>query len=122
MWLRLQNTQDCPRPGCSAGKRCMAPLDVVRARDSTECGSPVLTCFDYLGHRRGKIMHDKLSFDTDDAIASPRKLAIPTRVRAPAPSVIAAINFNDQPNGWRQEIHDEAEQRHLAPKRNAEPT
>jgi len=29
--------------------------------------------------------------------------------------VIAAINFNDQPNGWREEIHDEAEQRHLAP-------
>jgi hypothetical protein len=36
--------------------------------------------------------------------------------------VIAAINFNDQPNSWREEIYDEAQHRHLAPKRNAELT
>ena len=82
----------------------------------------LLDCRCDFGERGIKIMHDKHSFDADDAIAGPGKLAIPARVGALAPRVIAAINFNDQPNGWREEVHDEAKQRHLAPKRNAELT
>jgi hypothetical protein len=34
--------------------------------------------------------------------------------------MIAAINFNDELRGWREEVHDEAEHRHLVAKRDAE--
>ncbi len=62
----------------------------------------------YYGHHRVKISHDELGLDPDDAVASTRELAIPACVGTLAPSVIATINFNDQPNGWGVEVNDEA--------------
>jgi hypothetical protein len=63
---------------------------------------------------------DQLGIDTDNAIASLRQLAIPARVGGLAPGVIAAINFDDQTNGWREKIYNEAKQRHLPTERDAE--
>jgi hypothetical protein len=73
-------------------------------------------------HGGREIACDEFGLKPNDAIARAGKLAVPARVRALAPGVITAINFNDQPNDWRKEINDESEQRHLAPKRNAELT
>ena len=69
-----------------------------------------------------EIAHDELGFKANDAIASAGELAISARIRGHAARVIAAVDLDDEARAGRIEVSDEAEQRHLPPKRDAELT
>ena len=65
-------------------------------------------------------MHDEFGSEPHDVIAGSRELAIAARVRDRAPLVIAAIDLDDETRARRIEVSDEAEQRDLPPKRDAD--
>ena len=73
--------------------------------------------------RGSEIAEHELCADADDAEARALQLAIAASVRALLACVNGAIDLNDELDAWRQEIRDEeARDRHLAAKRNAELT
>jgi hypothetical protein len=51
----------------------------------------------------------------------PRHHAISARIRDALPSMMLAIHFHDQPNGWCDEVRHIATDRHLTPEPNARP-
>jgi hypothetical protein len=59
-------------------------------------------------------------FEPQHGIAEPSERPIAARIGGAAPSVIAAIDLDDEPSRWRDEIGDETPERHLPPKPNAE--
>jgi len=70
-----------------------------------------------------EIAERELRADADDAEACSLKLAIAASVRAALARVNGAIDLDDELDAWRQEVRDEeARDRHLAEKRNAELT
>jgi hypothetical protein len=70
-----------------------------------------------------EITEHELGADAHHAITQTAKLAVTARVSAPLAAVIAAVNFNDEPDGGSDEVSDEATtERHLAAKRDAELT
>ena len=66
-------------------------------------------------------MQDEFSLEPNDAIALALELVVAAGIRGRAPRVIAAIDLDDEARARRIEVSDE-EQRHLAPKRDAELT
>jgi hypothetical protein len=67
--------------------------------------------------RSRDVTHDQSRINAHDAIAGAQKRAIPTLIGADRASVIATVNFDDEPQRRRVQIRDEAaEERYLPPK------
>lgn len=67
-----------------------------------------------------EIAHDEFGVKPNNAIASARELSMTLGIRGHAPCVIAAIDLDDEPRRRRIEVRDEAEQRNLPTKGDAE--
>jgi hypothetical protein len=63
---------------------------------------------------------DELYLETQHAIPHAPERPISARIEGPTPGVIAAIDFDDQADGHRYEVTDEATEGHLATKLNTE--
>ena len=70
----------------------------------------------------GELALNALSGDAEDAKAERLNGSVTPGISDSAAGVIAAINFNDEPSGWRTEISDEVADDELAPEANAELT
>jgi hypothetical protein len=69
------------------------------------------------------IAHHERELQAQHAIAEPAEVSVPARVSNAAPRMHSgAIDFNDEPNGRREQVHDvPARQHDLAPDVHAEP-
>jgi hypothetical protein len=73
--------------------------------------------------RRGQITHDKLGLNSEDAIPGARQHGVTLRISPRPLDMISAVDLNHEPLSWRQEVGDKPpEQRHLAPKHDAQLT
>ena len=66
-----------------------------------------------------QVSHDKLSLNAYDTVAGFLQLVVPARVGVLSLGVVSAIDLDHEAVGRREEIHDKAEQRHLAPEPRA---
>jgi hypothetical protein len=73
----------------------------------------------YPRHRARQISHHELSLNAQDAVTGSLQLVVPARVGMLSPGVIPAIDLNHEAVGRREEVHDEPEQRDLAPEPGA---
>jgi hypothetical protein len=73
----------------------------------------------YPRHRARQISHDELSLNTQDVVAGFLQRVVPARVGVLSPGVVRAIDLDHEAVGRRKEIHDEPEQRDLAPEAGA---
>jgi len=87
-----------------------------------ESGSALIERAPYREHCGREIAQDHCGLEPNDAVAGTCELAIAARIRGHAPRVIAAIDLDDEARARHVEVSDEAEQRDLPPKGDAELT
>jgi hypothetical protein len=63
---------------------------------------------------------DEGRLEPQDAIAKASESPIAARIGGTTPSVITAIDLDDEPSRHRREVSDEPPERHLPPKHDAE--